>query len=663
MNTENKSSTTPTSFQSKRLEIAQAQYDFSLNGTPMSWDTDTGKMQIFGVDASIFWLDPSLSFMFAPIVEEIGIDLFRLIVANSSSLGTQEDYESIKSQGNIFTEGFAVWANIVAVAGWGKFKILEFDAVNTHAVIQVNNPWELAIQKELPCEKRWGCPFTLGKIIGIFNHALPKNCWATDHYEYLECGASKVTLTVYPSEKTIDEELKKLRKKKLTQHEKELEKEIIEKTEELQKSNNLLENVANLDFLTNLHNRRSLEKKLSGIKEENEWDDYILMFVDLDQFKVINDTCGHLAGDRLLTIIGERLISCTQHKHFISRYGGDEFAILLKETQLNQAVSLANTIRTNISKTQFEWNNKAYNINCSIGLTCLSTITPEVDNALIAADNACYQAKKNGRNQIYISEHLNEAVESRLSEMQWVHRVRDAIKEDKFELHFQLIKPTSDNPQFALEALIRMIDNDGSLIMPFNFLPAAENYDAIFELDCWVVNNIFKRVSELKESENKLESIAINLSGNTLSNPNLEKFITDCFEKHKIKPEKICFEITETHMMMNIDSAKNILSKLRKHGCTVSLDDFGAGMSSFGYLRDLPVDKIKIDGSFVKNMNESMVDYTFVESITNVARAMRIKTVAEFVENERIVELLEDINVDYLQGYHIGKPQPWDTFF
>lgn len=629
----------------------------------MSWDTETGKMQIFGVDAGIFWLDPSLSFMFTPLVEEIGIDLFRLIVANSSSLGTQQDYDSMVVNGETFAEGFAIWADGVAVGGWGKFQLLEYDYEKSHAVIQVDNPWELAIQKKLPEEKLWGCPFILGKVIGIFKRALNKNCWATDQYDYSQSGGSKVILTVYPSDKTIDDELNKLRKEKLTRHEQALESEIEQKTAELQKSNSLLENIANLDFLTNLNNRRALEKSLSSIKEENIWNQHILMFVDLDQFKIINDTCGHMAGDKLLTLIGERLISCIGRDHFIARYGGDEFAILLKETEINIAVELANKIRQTISQTQFEWAERIYNINCSIGLTPLSTITPEVDSALIAADNACYQAKKNGRNQIYISEHLSEAVKNRLSEMNWVHRIKEAIKEDKFELYFQLIKPTIYRSEFSLEALIRMVDEDNNLILPFKFLPAAENYDVIFELDCWVIDNVFKRIKNLGDKGKLLESVAINLSGNTLSNPKLEGVISNYFKKYKIKPEKICFEITETHMMMNLDSAKNILSKLRKHGCSVSLDDFGAGMSSFGYLRDLPVDKIKIDGSFVKNMNESMVDYTFVESITNVAKAMQIKTVAEFVENERIVELLEDINVDYLQGYHVGKPQLWESFF
>lgn len=247
--------------------------------------------------------------------------------------------------------------------------------------------------------------------------------------------------------------------------------------------------------------------------------------------------------------------------------------------------------------------------------------------------------------------------------MNWVHRIKEAIANDRFELHYQLIKPLHNNKKVALEALIRMLGDNDEIIMPFHFLPAAENYDVIFEIDCWVINNVFKKLSDLSDHDDSLESIAINLSGNTLSNPKLKGFISDCFKKYDIDASKICFELTETHMMMNLENAKILFQKLRKHGCTISLDDFGAGMSSFGYLKELPIDKIKIDGSFVKNMHDSMVDYTFVESIANVAKAMNIKTVAEFVENERIVELLTDISVDYVQGYHIGKPKPWDTVF
>ncbi|MGH1487184.1 MAG: putative bifunctional diguanylate cyclase/phosphodiesterase [Cellvibrionaceae bacterium] len=665
MRIENDTSAGQSSAFSQTLSQHQNKHQVVINDVPIDWDLDKGKLQFFGIDSAMFWTNSSLSLLFLPIVEEIGIELFRLMVANSASEKFQEEYERLtESFSGNFVEGFNAWGGFVGAAGWGKFDLLEYEPDKNHAVIQVVNPWELAMQKSIPDEARWGCPFLLGRIIGIFKNVMPQNCWATDHYEYLEDGDVRLRLTVYASDKTINDELDRLRKDKLTLHEQKLQDEIKEKTAEIQKSNRLLENIANLDFLTNLNNRRSLEKKLSEIKDDESWNDYILVFIDLDQFKIINDTCGHLAGDRLLTIVGERLItSVNKEEHYIYRYGGDEFTILLNMTDTSIAVSLANRIRKAISNVRFEWDGRAYQINCSIGLIPLHTIKAEPDNAIIAADNACYQAKKNGRNQIYISEKLNQHVEDRLSEMNWVHKIKEAIEHNKFELHFQLIKPLYNNKQIALEALIRMVDDNGDLIMPINFLPAAENYDVIFEVDCWVINDVFKKLQNLSGYYNSLESVAINLSGNTLSNPKLEDFIRHCFNRYQIDASKICFELTETHMMMNLENATTILSKLRKHGCSISLDDFGAGMSSFGYLRDLPIDKIKIDGGFVKNMHESMVDYTFVESITNVARAMGIKTVAEFVENERIVELLTDISVDYVQGYHIGKPHSWDTIF
>ena len=643
----------------------QQQYGTEVNDVPVCWDLEKGKFAFFGIDASIFWLNSSLSHLLLPIVDEVGIELFRLMVADSASQGAQEQYATLASSfATDFTENFLAWAELINTAGWGKVHLLEYKPEENHAIVQVDNPWELSIQKQLPCEQRWGCPFLLGQLQGIFKHALPQHCWASDHCEYLDNGEARVRFTLYPSEQTLQEQLQQLRKDKQSLHEQALKDEIQQQNSQLQTSNNLLENIANLDFLTNLNNRRSLENKLAQIKEEGLWDAHSLMFIDLDQFKVINDTCGHLAGDRLLTIVGERLITTIgRDKHFIYRYGGDEFTIVLNLADTSLAVSLANSVRKAINHIHFEWSEKVYQISCSIGLIPLKTIEAEFDSAIIAADNACYQAKRNGRNQIYLSEKVNEHVEHQLYEMNWVHKIRDAIKNDRFELHFQPIKPLRHRGKIALEALIRMVGDHGEMIMPSQFLPAAENYEVIFEIDCWVINNILKSVQKLKQHYDKIEYIAINLSGNTISNPKLEGFISACFEKYQIDPAKICFEVTETHMMMNLDNAKILLEKLRKHGCTISLDDFGAGMSSFGYLKDLPVDKIKIDGGFVKTMHESLVDYTFVESIANVARAMGIKTVAEFVENERIVELLTDIRVDYVQGFHIGKPQPWATTF
>ena len=395
-----------------------SQYSITLNDVPIHWDLEKGNLQFFGIDAALFWTNSSLSYLFLPIIKETGIELFRLMIASSASEKFQKEYETLTAPyGDDFVKGFLTWGHSMGAAGWGKFHLLEYSPENNHAIIQVDNPWELAMQKELPDELRWGCPFLLGRIIGIFRKVLPQNCWATDHYEYAENGDIRVRLTVYASDKTIADELNRLRGEKLTQHEKKLHDEIQEKTAELQKSNHILKNIANLDFLTNLHNRRALEQKLSAIKDDNSWDNYILVFVDLDQFKIINDTCGHLAGDRLLTIIGERLMdSVDKNEHFIYRYGGDEFILLLNTSDTSFAVSLANKIRKTISYIRFDWDGGTYQINCSIGLTPLHTIEPAVDNAIIAADNACYQAKQNGRNQIYISEKLNQYVKDRLAE-------------------------------------------------------------------------------------------------------------------------------------------------------------------------------------------------------------------------------------------------------
>ena len=640
------------------------QQAINVASVPYEWDLTTGSLKCFGIESALFWKYPSLSFLFQPLVKEIGVDLYRLIVASSSSEGTDEDYEAMAKDD--FKQGFEDWGVIVSTAGWGKFHLLEYEPDNCHAVVRIDNPWELWLQTDLLEDERWGCPFLQGKIIGIFEKAMQQTCWASEIY-HIDPSAkenSSVTFVIYASKKTIDNELAKLREANFTEHEQYLQEEINAKTRELQRSNVILENISQLDFLTNLYNRRSLETRLSNIQQDQTWQEHMLMFVDLDQFKVINDTCGHLSGDRLLTIVGEKLIDCVgRGLHTTYRYSGDAFMVLMQTEDSDYAVNIAHKICQAIEEIRFEWEGRLYQISCSIGLISLKHVEPMVDAAIIAADNACHQAKIRGKNQVHIAKAEDYHVENRLSQMNWVHRIREAIENNYFEMHYQVIQPLNSDKPIALEALIRMVDNhDHSLIMPFNFLPAAEHYDVIYDVDCWVIEEVFKKIESLDDN-NKIESVAINLSGNTLSNPKLEGFIDLCFKKYPIDPHKICFELTETHMMMNIDTAKDILFKLRKHGCTVSLDDFGAGMSSFGYLRSLPVDKIKIDGGFVRNMDESMVDYTFVESITNVARAMKIQTVAEFVENERIVDLLVDMGVDYAQGYHIGKPQPWDDIF
>ncbi|MBX2808960.1 MAG: EAL domain-containing protein [Cellvibrionaceae bacterium] len=639
---------------------AAEEYRINISGSIIHWHPNKGLLSVDGSTSSLFKIESSLTQIMAPIAKEIGTDLFRLLIAQAASGGGAATPRATTTTLDGFVEHFTHWSDNATKSGWGKFEILTFDPANTQAIIQVDNPWELEAQRHFDENERWGCPFILGKIIDLFKHTQGINCWGTDKYTYLNNGESQVIIEIHPSDRTLDLELSKLRQQRLTQQEIMLSQEIEEKTVELQKSYTILENISNLDFLTNLNNRRAFEERLSAIKNAGQWNNYTILYVDLDQFKVINDTCGHAAGDSLLTTISERLISSIDRsKDFIARYGADEFILLINDNT-DHSLTVADNIRHAIQNAQFQWKGKAYQISCSIGLVPLDTIEPEVKNAVIAADNACNEAKRNGRNQVYMAKTLDDFVENRLTEMNWIHTINSALRQDKFRLHFQIIKPLCDSPRFGLEALIRMEDSDHSLIMPFKFLPTAERYNAIFKIDCWVIDKVFSIMNHDYGKLNYVDFISINLSGDTLSNPHLKSFIENRFERYPINPEKICFEVTETHMIMNLERAKSLLENLRNNGCKIALDDFGAGMSSFGYLRDLPIDKIKIDGSFVRSMHENMVDYTFVESIANVAKSMNIQTVAEFVENQKIVELLSDISVDYGQGFHLGKPCPWD---
>jgi len=656
-----KFSGTINSFQTEPLSSSKKnQKSISANDVPFEWDFEKGVLNVYGNEATVFWKDPALSSIFRPLVEEIGVELFRLLVASSSKGGTQDDFDEVK--GKDFLSEFDVWSNLAAVAGWGRLDLIEYEPEFCHAVIRIERPWELDLQTEISLNKRWGCPFLQGKIIGLFEKTMGQTCWASEVCDYTEAS---VTFTVYASEKTIEGELAELRKIHSSEQEQRLQAEIDIKTQQLQNSTSIINHAAEIDFLTKLKNRLALENKLASLIESKAWPNYTLMLINLDQFKVINDTCGHLSGDRLLTMVSAQLNEIVgSDEHLAYRYGGDEFAVLLNTDDTNLAYKLAHDVRHGISKIRFNWEEqRVYQISCSIGLVSMEYIEPAVDAVIIAADDACHQAKENGRNQVYVTQLPDSHVQNRLNQMNWVYRIKDAVANDQFELHFQVLKPLGRDNVIALEALIRMVDSlDGSLIMPLSFLPAAERYGVIFDVDCWVIEHVFQKLHSLEQSD-FIESVAINLSGHTLSNPKLGAFINDCFTQYNVEPSQICFELTETHMMMNLETAKDLLCSLRKRGCTISLDDFGAGMSSFGYLRNLPVDKIKIDGSFVKNMDDSLVDCTFIKSIANVARVMKIETVAEFVGNERILELLKEIKVDYAQGYHIAKPQPWDKLF
>jgi diguanylate cyclase (GGDEF)-like protein len=388
------------------------------------------------------------------------------------------------------------------------------------------------------------------------------------------------------------------------------------------------------------------------------------MFLDLDQFKVVNDTYGHAAGDQLLKQTSDLLQENLSPNGLLARLGGDEFAVLLRDCDANSAAAIAERLRFAVQELRFVWNGCAFNISVSIGLVHVAE-AGAMEEALQAADMACYMAKEKGRNRVQVYHPSDAELVQRVSEMAWVQRIRNGLDEQRFCLFAQEIRSLGkDEPDHSsVELLLRLHDEDGNLVQPGSFLPAAERYGLMPLIDRWVVRNAFALLASRLNSPEPLQftSCAINLSGTTLSDDEFIDYVRRQFEIHRVPPELICFEITETSAIANLSSAKRLIQALKKLGCRFSLDDFGTGMSSFSYLKHLPVDYIKIDGSFVTEMLNSKVDRAMVETIVHIAKVMGKRTVAEFVESNEIIEALREIGVDYAQGYAIGKPSPFES--
>ncbi len=418
---------------------------------------------------------------------------------------------------------------------------------------------------------------------------------------------------------------------------------------------------ASHDELTGLINRYSFERKLQAAintaKHENTM--HALCFLDLDQFKIINDTCGHIAGDELLRQLGVGLSNTIRQSDTLARLGGDEFAILLEYCNIKQALKTANTIREYIEEFQFAWQDHLFNVGVSIGVTEISNQTANATEALIHADSACYAAKDLGRNRVHFYADDDEQLAKRDGEFRWVQKINEALLDDKFVLFAQPIEPinVTDNGKIY-EILVRYQDDNDQLIPPGAFLPAAERYNLSGRIDRWVVDNAIKWLKANSEDLDYLDHIAINLSGNSLGDDAILGHIVKEIQSSGVAPTKIKFEITETAAITNLIDAQMFIGTLRDFGCQFALDDFGSGLSSFGYLKNLPVDTLKIDGMFVRDILDDEIDQAMVKSINEIGHVMGKKTVAEFVENQAIVDRLKELGVDYAQGYHIGKPAP-----
>jgi diguanylate cyclase (GGDEF)-like protein/PAS domain S-box-containing protein len=425
---------------------------------------------------------------------------------------------------------------------------------------------------------------------------------------------------------------------------------------------------ASHDALTGLVNRREFEDRLGKAldKLSHQPGKHSLMFLDLDQFKVVNDTCGHAAGDQLLRQTSTLLLENLGTGGLLARLGGDEFGVLMENSDVDSAVGIAERLRLAVQELRFVWNGCAFNISVSIGLVHVAE-AGLIEETLRVADMACYMAKEKGRNRVQVYHPDDSELVQRVDEMAWVQRIRNGLDEQRFCLFAQEIRALSkDEPDHShVELLLRLRDEDGKLVQPGSFMPAAERYGLMPLIDRWVVRNAFALIaSRLSSSESKqLSSCAINLSGATFSDDDFVGYVRRQFEIYRVPPELICFEITETSAIADLPSAKQFIEALKDLGCRFSLDDFGTGMSSFSYLKRLPVDLIKIDGSFVTEMLNSKIDRAMVETIVHIAKVMGKSTVAEFVESNEILEALREIGVDYAQGYAIGKPSPFETMY
>ena len=419
---------------------------------------------------------------------------------------------------------------------------------------------------------------------------------------------------------------------------------------------------ASHDALTGLVNRREFEQRLRQLIDlaRQEDTEHALCYLDLDQFKVINDTCGHVAGDELLRQLGMLLPEQVRKGDTLARLGGDEFGVLMQRCSIIQATRVANALLDAIRNLQFHWEDKTFNVGVSIGVVPINETSESITAVLSTADSACYAAKDGGRNQIHVYREDDVKVAERQGEMQWVARIQRALDDDRFELYAQPISPVTApySTPVHYEVLLRMRDERGQIVLPGAFLSAVERYSLSARLDYWVIRNAFEWLVRHPQCMQGLDLLSINLSGHSLGDGQLMGHIIERFKEGRIPPEKICMEITETAAITNLTSATRFIKLLKEWGCLFALDDFGSGLSSFAYLKNLPVDFLKIDGLFVKDILDDAIDYAMVKSINEIGHVMGKKTVAEFVDSEAILSTLEIIGVDYAQGYAVGKPHP-----
>ncbi|MDO6747787.1 putative bifunctional diguanylate cyclase/phosphodiesterase [Gilvimarinus sp. 1_MG-2023] len=439
---------------------------------------------------------------------------------------------------------------------------------------------------------------------------------------------------------------------------------ILEDISESRRLSNELNFQATHDILTGLFNRRAFERRLfdSLNRARSEHVKHALCFIDLDQFKIVNDTSGHPAGDRLLQQVTNLFASILREGDMLARLGGDEFAMILENCAIDAAGSIAEKLRRALEIFEFNWEGHRYDITASIGVVPISEDDLDTESIMRAADIACYLAKEKGRNFVYVAREDDAHRQERAGEMQWVTKISNAIIKNKLLLEAQLIAPLQQQTNGLVYEILIRLEDGGKVYSPSAFLPAAERFGSAPQIDRWVVENTLKILAQNPKHLTQLHKCHINISGLSLDKHDFYQFVLQAFEKYSVAPEKICFEVTETAAVNNLLDAVHFMEALGDSGCSFALDDFGTGLASFNYLKRLPIDTLKIDGSFIREIVKDKTDLAMVKAINEVGQTLSIETVAEFVENTEVRVVLEEIGVDYAQGYGIHKPQKFTDF-
>jgi diguanylate cyclase (GGDEF)-like protein len=453
-----------------------------------------------------------------------------------------------------------------------------------------------------------------------------------------------------------------------------LEQRVAERTRELSAANAQLSQeiaerrqaedrlsfLARHDYLTRLLNRTAFEEALSMLLSRLVAGgvEHTLLYLDLDQFKVVNDTAGHMAGDELLRQVGDLLRRTLGSQDIVARLGGDDFAVLVHGANAGEGKQVAERLRHAIAEHRFTWRGQPYAVRVSIGLVAVDARSASVERLLSLADTACYAAKEHGRDQVQIYDETHTQLQSRQALMQLAPRITSALENNRFLLYRQDIRALQEGDAGEhYEVLIRMSGTQREIIAPAQFLPSAERFGLMPQIDRWVVRQLFRFYAEHPQCLRQLSCCSINLSGLTVGDAAFEGFLEAALKEFAIPGERLCFEITETAAITDLAASLRFMRCFKRLGCRFALDDFGSGVSSYAYLKSLPVDYVKIDGAFVKDMAHDAIDRAMVKSINEVAHVMGHKTIAEYAESEAILGLLRDQGIDYAQGYAIDRPR------